>query len=97
MAPFCDPTVGLSGLECRRDVSRKGKKSTCCGKGTPFTVTLALGSSKQCAQVALLLLEGEECVKSIWHFKQVHLFQSEQAFVDLWGPIRIPGVSIPFL
>ena len=80
-APFCDPSVGVSVLERGGDVSRWGKKSTFCGKGTPFTVVLAPGSGEQYAQIAFIALEGDQHVRSIWHFKQVHLFQSEQAFL----------------
>lgn len=67
--PLCDPSVGVSDLECDRDVSRQDKKLTCCGKGTRLTMVLAPGSGEQFAQVAFIVLEGDQCVRSIWHFK----------------------------
>lgn len=44
-------------------------------------MVLVPGSDEQYAQVALIAFEGDQLVKSTWHFKHVHLFQSDLAFV----------------
>lgn len=68
-APLCDPSVGVTDLECDRDISRQAKKLTRCRQGTPLTVVLAPGSGEQYVQVGFIVLEGDQCVRSVWHFK----------------------------
>lgn len=51
-------------------------------------MVLAPDSHKRYAEAAFTALKGDQHVRSTWHFKQVCLFQSEQAFL-------IFGVELP--